>query len=155
MEIVSVLLIVISGSVLSTSFGRLVLGWGNDVVILATAMVTFGVGGLALVVLSKLGIYGIILSLVAAILLTFVFVKFNVKDVKTESKSLSVLGCIYWTALLIIFTSSGFKSWDISVEITTMYSLGENINFFYFTLSLFVIVGGLSMLMLIHEYKRT
>lgn len=154
MEIISVLLIVVSGAALSSGFGRLVLGWRYDVVAVATSFVIFGVGGLAIIVFSKLGGNGIALTLVTAILLTFVFVKFNAKDAAIENDRRNLLGYSYWMALLIIFTISGLKSWGISACINQMYSLGENVNSFYFTLCLFVAVGCLSMLMFIRELKR-
>lgn len=79
MEIVSVLLIVIAGTAVASGFGRLALGWTYDIVAVATSVVTFGAGGFALIVLTSLGLNGIVLTLGAAISLMFLFVKFNSK----------------------------------------------------------------------------
>ncbi len=154
MEIVSVLLIVIAGTVVASGFGRLALGWAYDIVAVATSVVIFGAGGLALIVLTKLGVSGIVLTLGAAILLTFLFVKFNSKGADVDDRYETVLGRTYWLASLIIFTISGLKSWEISVYITKMYSLDGNAKSFVFALCLFVLAGGLSILMFIREYKR-
>lgn len=154
MEIISVLSIIISGASISSAFGRLVLNWDYDAIVVATLVVTFGVGGMALIVLSKLGLNGVVLTLVAAILLTFVFVKFNFKVITKTSESRRILGCVYWAVLLTIFTAAGLKSGSIYAHINQVYSLGENVSSFVYTLCLFVMVGGLSMLMLMHECRR-
>ena len=159
MEIVSILLIVVSGTAFSSGIGRVAFGWGYDVVLVATSVVIFGVGGLSLIVFSKLGVVGIILTLVTAVLLTFVFVRFNVNDAVSADKGRRVLGCIYWGTLLIVFAIAGLKSWDISVCINLIfsnqtYSLENNWNFFYFTFCLFAAIGCLSILMFIRECKQ-
>lgn len=148
-----VLFIVLSGAALSSSVGRLRLNWRYEVVVLATSVVVFGVGGLALLVLTKLGLNGLVLTLFASILLTFVFVKFNALDTTTDNKNRSILGCIYWMTLLIIFTISGIKSAIFAGYISKMYSLEGVINAFFITLCLAVVMGGLSMLMFIRECK--
>ena len=154
MEIASVLLIVISGAALSSGFGRLMLGWRYEVVVLATSVVVFGVGGLSLLVLSKFMLSGVVMTLLASILLTFVFVKFNTLETKTDNKKRSLLGCMYWLVLLIIFTVSGVKSWVVAGYIRQMYSLDENMNYFFITLIFTVVMGGFSMLMFIRECKQ-
>lgn len=153
MEIVSVLLIVIAGTVVASGFGRLALGWTYDIVAVATSVVIFGAGGLALIVLTKLGVSGLVLTFGAAILLTFLFVKFNSKGADADDRYRTILGRTYWLGSLIIFTISGLKSWEISVYITKMYSLDGNAKSFVFALCLFVLAGGLSILMFIREYK--
>jgi hypothetical protein len=154
MEIVSVLLIVVSGAALSSGFGRLILGWRYEVVVLATSVVVFGVGGLSLLVVSKFKLSGVVLTFFVSILLTFVFIKFNILETTTDNKKQSILGCLYWMMLLIIFSVSGVKASAIAEYIRYMYSLEENLNLFFITLIFTVVMGGFSMLMFIRECKQ-
>lgn len=157
MEILSVALIVIAGAALSCGIGRLVLNWTYDAVVVATAVVSFGVSGLALLVFSKLGLNGAALTLEAAIMLTFIFVRFNVNESRDDIGESTSLGVLYWLVLLVIFTCAGLRSWSISDYIRHVYVPelpGANTQFFILTLCLFVVVGSFSMLMLFREIKR-
>lgn len=151
MGILSITLIVLSAVVMSSGIGRIVFRWRYDVIVAASLFVTFAVDAIALLALLSLGVLGVFLTVATAILATFTYVYFNFKNIMGERQYPEVWGLIYWMVFLIIFSIAGLKSWNIAAHVNEMYSLNSQLNSFNLVFTLFVLAGGLSILMIIRE----
>lgn len=153
MEIFSVALLVLSGVAISSAYERLWLGLRYDLMAVASVVVVFGCIVFVLTVFRLLGLWGVFLTFFTAILLHPVFIGFNLQNNPNICSDQNIWGRFYWAIFLIIFTIAGLKSWIISNHIRNVYSLGSDDLSFYVTFGLFVVAGGVSLLMTIHQIR--
>jgi hypothetical protein len=158
MEIISVVLIALSGLTLSIALGRLLFNWSYDVITVTTAIVMFGVGGMSLIVFTKLGMNGVIMTIALPVILTFAFIQSNFKVNENNSEYSNNIGYIYWLIMIIIFTVAGLNSWSISEYISKEFSLGidfnKSVQYLIYVVSLFIVDGILSISMFMYELQK-
>lgn len=151
MEVFSIVLLILAGQSISFGFGRLFFCWTYDLIVMEIFVTTFSVGFLALIVLTKLGANGFVLSLISSVLLPYVFIKFNVGNNRQQGNAKSIFGCLFWLILVIIFFVTVFKLSDVSLLLNKLYSLGDNA--ILYVMGVFIVTSILSIHMFTYECK--
>lgn len=152
---VVVVLFVVAAQILPTSLGRFFFNWKCTTIIIATLFTTLVVSYSSINYLSAFKFDGFIITLIVSIalviVLTFTYTKIIGKSIFRKHEN--IIGAVYWFFLLVIFSLSVLKSWDITKCFREIYFLADMFEYFVFTFIAFLVSGAISLYMFIYELR--